>query len=226
MTEDPGMIKKCFIAVLTAALFIPLYAQDKGKKDEKKPADDKQKMTVWQEVVLEDFEATVYTDKNLSFNVTSDQEGKASIRDQLAATDTSKKYLGVKMKTRGGDVFIIKPSKDWIIDKYTRSVSFWIYGKKTEGILSFLLQDTRQQTHLLQICAIDFLGWKKVTVNLGNRIAQSDDFLNQKKTMKILQLQYRTAGSKERPSQWQYLYIDDITATVRERYNDKQSDEW
>jgi hypothetical protein len=65
-----------------------------------------------------------------------------------------------------------------------------------------------------------------VTVNLSNRIAQSDDFLNQKKTMKILQLQYRTAGSKERPSQWQYLYIDDITATVRERYNDKQSDEW
>ena len=67
-----------------------------------------------------------------------------------------------------------------------------------------MLQDTKQNNHKIVIVpTIDFLGWRKVTITLGKRVAQEDDFLNQKKTMKILNIQYRTAGGKERPSDWQ-----------------------
>jgi hypothetical protein len=239
------MIKHCMIALMTLALVAPLYSQEKKAKDgktpvveEKKKADDKtatepapakakEKLTVYQELVLEDFETTPYTDKNISFNVTSDQEAKISIRDQLSATPLSKKYLGLKVKTRGGDIIIIKPAKEMIIDKYCKSLSFWIYGKKTYGKVSCILQDTKQLNHLLIICpTVDFLGWKQFTVLLDRRIAQEDDFLNQKKIMKILNIQYTTIGTKQKPMAWEYIYLDDITATVRERYDDKQSDEW
>lgn len=240
--EDLRMIRHCMIALMTLALVAPLYSQRKDVKkpavEEKKKADDKtaaekqlarekDKLTVYQEVVLEDFETTPYTDKNLSFNITSDQEAKLSIRDQLPATPSSKKYLGLKVKTRGGDIFILKPAKELIIDKHCKSISFWIYGKKTYGKVAFLLQDTKQLNHLLLIChKVDFLGWKQFTVLIDKRIAQEDDFLNQRKIMKILNIQYTTIGSKQKPMTWEYIYFDDITATVRERYDDKQSDEW
>ncbi len=223
------MNKRTMIVIL-AAVFMSATLYSQEKKSESKDgaaADTKQKMTVYQEIFLEDFETTPYTDKNISFNVTSDQEAKLAIRTDLPAYEKSKKYLGIKMKSRGGDIFIIKPAKEIIIDKYCKSISFWVYGKKTMGELSFMLQDTKQVNHKLVILpSIDFLGWKQVTVLLSKRIAQEEDFLSQKKIMKLINIQYRIPGGKERPSEWQYLYLDDIIAVVRDRYTDKQSDEW
>jgi hypothetical protein len=178
-------------------------------------------------VILEDFETTPYSNNNISFNVTSDQQAKLTVRDQLPANANSKKYLGLKFKTRGGDIFVIKPSKELIIDKFCKSISFWIYGKKTGGEITILFQDTKKNIHKITVVqTINFSGWKQVTVPLRNDIAQEDDFLNQKKTMKIINIQYRSATASGKTSQWEYLYLDDITATVRERYDDKQSDEW
>ncbi len=233
------MSKKIIIAIMALALCAPLYSQDKGKaKDDKgaaedksaeskKTAGDRQKVVVWQEVILEDFETTPYTDKNISYNVTSDQEVKLSIRDQFPAKANSKKYLGLKIKTRGGDTVTIKPPKEILIDKFCKSISFWVYGKKTYGELSFMVQDTKKINHkLIAVPVVNFLGWKQFTVLITSKIAQEDDFLNQKKFIKIINIQYKTVGSKHKPSQWEYIYLDDITATVRERYDDKQSDEW
>src|SRR4030042_3981352 len=96
------MNKKIFLAVLATVLVFPLlYSQDKEKEPAKKeptkiepakkedqPASEKPKLTVWQEVALEDFETTPYTDKNIFYNVSSDQEAKVAIRDKLPATTT------------------------------------------------------------------------------------------------------------------------------------------
>lgn len=223
------MNKRALVMVL-AAVFMSaaLYSQDKKTESkEGTAAPAKQKMTVYQEIVLEDFETNPYTDKNISVNVTSDQEAHLAIRENLPCCDKSKKYLGIKMKSRGGDIYTIKPAKEIVIDKYCKSISFWVYGKKTLGELAFTLQDTRGVSHRITITtSIDFLGWKQITISLGNRVAQEDDYVNQKKTMKLINIQYRTAVTSGRPSEWQYLYLDDITAVVRERYTDKQSDEW
>jgi hypothetical protein len=232
------MFKKFIMVIMALALIAPLYAQEKKEKakedmakeekaaEAKKPAADK-KVTVWQEIVLEDFETTPYSNKNITYNVTSDQDAKLTVRDQLPATANSKKYLGLKFKTKGGDIFVIKPAKELIIDKYCKSISFWVYGRKNFGQLTFMLQDTKKDNHVIMLVqTINFSGWKQITVPLRNNIAQDDDFLNQKKTMKIVNIQYKSATSGRKPSQWEYLYLDDITATVRERYDDKQSDEW
>ncbi|HNW26967.1 MAG TPA: flagellar filament outer layer protein FlaA, partial [Spirochaetota bacterium] len=220
------MVKKIIIAIAALAFVAPLYSQDKGKESEvKKPAGN---VVTWQEIVLEDFETTPYTNKNVSFRVSSDQDASILIRDNLPATSSSKKYLGLKVKTRGNDSFVIKPAKDIVIDKFCKSISFWVYGGKTHGEVSFMLQDTEKNNHrLVVVPVINFVGWKQFTVPLTNKVAQEKDFLNQKKIMKILNIQYRTVGNREiqKPATWEFVYLDDITATVREPRAGKQDDQ-
>ncbi len=230
------MLKKIIVAIVALSFIAPLYSQEKGKEiEEKKAAEEKTaeskkpagKVLVWQEVILDDFETTPYTNKNITYSVSSEQEAGLSIRDQLPATPASKKYLGLKVKTRGGDTFTIKPAKELIIDKYCKSISFWVYGEKTYGELSIMLRDTKQNSHRLVIVpTVNFLGWKQFTVLMTGKVIQESDFVNQKKIMKITGIQYRTIGAKDKPAQWEFIYLDDITATVRERSTGKQNDEW
>jgi hypothetical protein len=232
------MLKKIIVAIVALAFIAPLYSQDKGKqKEEKKAVEEKTaeskkpaaRVVVWQEVVLEDFETTPYSNKNVTYVVSSDQEAGLTMRDQFPATSSSKKYLGLKVKTRGNDSFTIKPAKDLIIDKYCKSISFWVYGEKSYGEVSFLLQDTEKINHrLVVVPVVNFVGWKQCTVLLTGKVAQEKDFLNQKKTMKIMNIQYRSVGNREiqKPATWEYVYLDDITATVRERSTGKQDDQW
>jgi hypothetical protein len=231
------MKRRFLIPLITIAMMAPLYSQEKkqaGTKEVKKAESEKKEQetvkpksyTVYQEITLEDFETTPYTDKNIYFNSTGYQEASLSIRDQNPAPNgRSKKYLGVKVRARAGDTFIIKPAKELLIDKYCKSISLWVYGKDYAGVLWMLLMDTDQKTYKLRVGSLNFLGWRKLTIGIPARVAQQDLFLNQKKHLKILQLQY-TAVNREELARHQYFYIDDITAMVRDKYDDKQSDEW
>lgn len=219
------MLNRIVLLIAALALAVPLYPQDKGtEKQEKKPAD---KMTIWQEVVLEDFETTPFSNKDVTFSLSSDQEAGLSIRTDLPATAGSKKYLGIKVKTRGSDTFTIKPPKEIVIEKYCKSLSFWVYGEKTYGELSIMLKDTNEISHrLIIVPVVDFVGWKQFTVLLTKTVNQGSGFQNQKKIMKITGIQYRTTPSTGKPSRWEYLYLDDITATLREDSGGKQNDQW
>jgi hypothetical protein len=219
------MSKKLFVAIVTLALVLPLYSQDKGaEKKEKKPAD---KIIIWQEVLLEDFETTQYSNKDVSFSVSSDQEAGLSIRTDAPATANSKKYLGLKVKTRGSDSFVIRPSKELVLDKYCKSISLWVWGEKTHGEVSIMLQDSEQINHrLVMVPVIDFMGWKQFTVLMTNKINQGDGLQNKKRTLKLINIQYRTTLSTGKAAQWEYVYLDDITAIVKEPAGGKQNDQW
>jgi hypothetical protein len=221
------MSKKLLPVIAALALAMPLFSLEKGAdKQEKKPSD---MITTWQEIVLEDFETTPYTNKDISFKVSYDQEAGLTIRSDQPATANSKKYLGIKVKTRGSDTFVIKPPKEITTEKFCRSISFWVYGEKTYGELSFMLQDATNVNHrLVVVPIINFEGWKHFTVLLTNAVKQGSGFQNQKRIMKIINIQYRTtlASTAELPARWEYLYLDDITATVKEQGTGKQSDQW
>jgi len=237
------MKRRLLISLLFAAMLLPLYSQEKKsetetknvkketaeKKEEKKQEKQEKKdksYTVYQEIVLEDFETTLYSDKNISYSSTGYQDAKVAMRDQDPAPNgSSKKYLGVKVKARAGDNFIIKPVKDLMIDKFCRSIAMWVYGKNYSGELSILIMDANQQTHKLRLGNLNFMGWRKLQVPISKNIPQQDEFLNQKRFMKIMQIQY-TAANREQVARWQYFYIDDISVMVRDKYDDKQTDEW
>ncbi len=243
------MYNKIFLILLTLCFIIPAYTQEQSKdkpqeqkkeepkKEESKeqpkkaegPQDEKlnqQDIKVYTEFILEDFEQTQYTDQNLSYPKIKNQEAGASIKDQYPApTANSKKYLGVKFFGKSGDVIKIKPAKDLIIEKYCKEISMWVYGKRFSGELSFILQDSSQRVHRLILGKLDFLEWRKMKIKLSGVINQEQELLNQKQIMKIIEIQYRPGNLSRQPI-WQYFYIDDISALVREKYTDRQSDDW
>ncbi|HOO72593.1 MAG TPA: flagellar filament outer layer protein FlaA [Spirochaetota bacterium] len=225
-------MKKLLILLIAAAVMIPGYTQD--KKNEAPVSEKNTEKTetaifdtkAYTEVVLEDFEETQYSKKNIKYLVSRNQDGDVSIRDEFPAQNgRSKKYLGVKYFGRDGDTLIIYPAKELTIDKYCREIAVWVYGKKFSGELSLMLQDATLKNHRLVLGKLNFLGWRKLVIRLGREIKQEDDLLSQKKFMKILHFQYRP-GNKTRMPIWHYFYLDDITAMVREKYTDRQSDDW
>lgn len=220
-------LSACFILFL---FLVPAMAQDSGntsKEPEKKPGETEMvAQSVYSEITLEDFETNQYTKDNLKFIQAKEQQGSIAIRDQYPAEfNNSKKYLGVKVYAKKGDTFQIFPAKPIEINKYCKSLSIWIYGKKFTGEISIMVMDVEGTTHRISFGNTAFLGWKKLTVNLEPKIKQQDDYLEKEKSLKILHIQYRASNDTLHPD-WQYFYIDDITATARDKYKDRQSDDW
>ena len=218
---------KKFIPFMIMLLFIlPLQSQEKEEATEPKSEKEETYQNVYTETILEDFETTEYSNKNIAFRKTRDQDAGLQIRDQFPApSNNSKKYLGVKVNGKSGDTFTIYPAKPLEIKKYAQSISLWIYGKNFAGDLILTVQDAANKTHKLSLGKANFLGWTKVTVKLDDKIKQQDAYLEQEKALKILHIQYMPANKSIHP-QWHYFYIDDITATVRDKYKDRQSDDW
>lgn len=227
-------MKKLFICFTLLLFIIPAVSQDKKEPEKeaaKEPAKkiteaDQVNQTIYTEIALEDFESTQYSDKNFKFAKTKDQQGSLQVRGEYPAEyNNSKKYLGVKVYAKKGDVFQIFPAKPLEIGKYCKSISVWIYGKKFSGEFSMIIQDIDGTNHRVTFGNLQFLGWKKLTVNLEKKIKQQEKYLEKENTLKILHFQYRPGNDSIHP-EWQYFYLDDITATVRDKYKDKQSDNW
>lgn len=230
-------MKKIFICFILLIFILPAVSQDKkepAKEADKKTTEPEKKagevekvtQSIYTEIALEDFEANQYTDANIKFTKTKDQQGSLTMRTEYPAEfNNSKKYLGVKVYAKKGDNFQIFPAKPIEIRKYCRAISIWVYGKKFAGELSVMLQDVNGVNHRVSFGNTAFLGWKKLTINLDPKIKQQDAYLEKDKALKLLHLQYRAENESIHPT-WQYFYIDDITATVREKYKDRQNDDW
>ncbi len=219
-------MKKIFICFILLIFILPAVSQVSTETEKKAGEAELVSQSVYTEITLEDFETTQYTDANLKFIKSKDQQASVAIRDQYPAEfNNSKKYLGVKLYAKKGDTFQIFPAKPLEISKYCKSISLWVYGKKFSGEISLMLQDVNGTSHRITFGNTAFLGWKKITVNLPPKIKQQDDYLEKENSLKILHIQYRAANASIHP-EWQYFYIDDITATVRDKYKDRQSDNW
>ena len=234
-------MKRLFPILLVFALSGLSFAQDKaGEKDTKKettpvPAtqeakDDADVISdqVYREITVEDFENVQYNEKNVEIRVTKDQKASAAIRDQYPAPiRNSKKYLGVKVHGASGDWTSIIPPKELSIADHCQSISVWVYGKNFSGELLVLLKSADGQVKRFSFGKLNFLGWRKLTVLIPKDFPQEDKFLAQPKNISIVKFQYnpgRTGRLTE--SDWDYFYLDDITAKVRKKYVDKQNDAW
>ena len=219
-------MKKIFICFILLSFILPAVSQD-AKEPEKKAVEAEQvTQSIYTEITLEDFETTQYTNANLKFILSKEQQASLAVRDQYPAEfNNSKKYLGVKLYAKKGDTYQIFPAKPLTISKYCKSLSIWVYGKKFSGEISMMLQDANGTTHRVTFGNTAFLGWKKLTINLDLKVKQQDQYLEKENALKILHIQYRAANDSLHP-EWQYFYIDDITATVRDKYKDRQSDDW
>lgn len=223
------------LALLALVAAFPAMAQQKTDEAKAAPAaetaaDDSSALSdqEYKEVTVEDFESTPYSDKDISITKTKDQSSSLSVRSEYAAPiRNSKKYLGVKVHGRVGDWATIVPPRELAIADHCQSISAWIYGKNFSGELFLILKDADGQVKKLSFGKLNFLGWRKLSITLPKDFAQEDKYLSQPRKIYIVKIQYnpgRTTQLKE--NDWDYFYIDDISAKVRKKYVDKQSDAW
>ncbi len=222
-------MKRIALCLLLLPFIIgPAVAQEKAAEP-KKPAETEKVITgdqLYSETTIEDFETTPYTDKNMDFTKSGEQKAGIAIRDEYPAPiPNSKKYLGVKIYGKSGDTLTITPPKKLLIEKYCRTISVWVYGKNFSGELSMFLTDADGKTHRLSFGKLNFLGWRKLAITLTDQVAQQDKYLTQKRVMEIIKISYMPGNTGRLPL-WNYFYLDDITAQVREKYTDRQSDDW
>ncbi|MDY6934130.1 MAG: flagellar filament outer layer protein FlaA [Spirochaetota bacterium] len=216
------------IALLIA---IPGISQEENAEKGETTTTDKTKITIgdqtYFEITIEDFENTEYNEKNIHYYTKSIEEkaGIAVREDYPAPIKNSKKYLGLKLYGKLGNVLQIRPAKKLLIDKFCRSISIWIFGKNFSGELSILLKDADGNNHRIILGKLNFIGWRKLIFRIPDSIVQQDKYLTREKHIEIMKLIYKP-GSRGRDPVWHYFYIDDITAMVREKYTDRQSDDW
>ena len=234
------MIKKIGTCLFVILAVVYGYSQENKSKPKETPnkvnlesaekenlADESLAAHVYYETTIENFEETNYTDKDMIYYKKSDNEWAGiSIRDEFPAPlRESKKYLGVKIMGKKGNALQIIPPKRLYIDKYCQSISVWVYGKNLAGELTFILKDFVGNSHVLSFGVLNYSGWRKLTVKIPRNVTQEDVYLNQKSQMEILKLLYKPFTETQLPREHRF-YIDDITAMVREKYVDRQSDEW
>jgi hypothetical protein len=198
------------------------------KKENFQAIDDKKvNLTrIYEEITLEDFENNNYTNANMGFQYTRVTSAGIMIRDEYPAPIyNSKKYLGVKVFGQKGDIISVFPAKPIVIDKFCKTFSIWAYGKGLSGYLSVIFTDSNQNTQRLQFGYLNYHGWRKLTVTLPPSVLQQDQYLNQQKNLKIFAIIFNP-GNTLGGNKWNYLYLDDFTASVREKYSDRQSDTW
>lgn len=218
-------MKRILFTILALLMITSAYPQNK-KSDTAEKKGETVSGDIYQEIILENFESTNFAQKDIQYRVSKEQKASIAIRDQYPAPiKDSKKYLGLKLYGRKGDFLNLVPPKKLIIDKFCKNISIWIYGKMFAGELSLLLKDANNQPHRLVFGKLDFLGWRKLSVKINPEIAQQDKYLSQRRQIEILKIIY-SPGNLGRLPIWHYFYIDDITATVREKYTDRQSDDW
>ena len=215
----------CLILLLFFVSIISKAEESKYIEQSKKTTEfDKVREYIYSEIILEDFETATYSNDNLKL-IQKNGQGVLSISDNYPAPiNNSKKYLGAKIYAKRGDRFRIEFTKPIEITKYCKTISMWVYGEKIAGELSIMIMDSSGTNHLVNFGSVASSGWKKISQNLGTNIKQHTDYLGSENPVKILYIQYRAAGRAQ--AQWQFFYIDDITALVRDKYKDRQSDDW
>jgi hypothetical protein len=183
---------------------------------------------VYREVAIETFENVQYTEKNIRIEKSRDEKAEISMRSEYPAPiKDSKKYLGIKVHGKQGNNVAIIPPKELPITEHCQSISVWAYGKNFSGELLMLVRDSEGQVKRFTFGKLNFLGWRKLSYTIPKDFQQEDKYLAQPKSINIVQILYkpgRTTPLKQ--EDWEYFYLDDISAKVRKKYVDKQSDAW
>lgn len=222
-------MKKSILLFLLMILPIPVTAQDSSDNPDGSAApsvSENEISPVYHTIVLENFEASVFSKKNLLLPSALHDKSNLQIADNFPSPENnSKKYLMLTLFSNHHDIATIIPSETIKISKYCKSISLWTYGKNSPGMLSIFLKDITGEQHRLTMGRLDFHGWKKLTTVLPSNVAQMDAYLHQNTYLTLQKITYHP-GTTELTPRFSFIYIDDITAVVRNKYLEKGSNGW
>jgi len=149
----------------------------------------------------------------------------------LPYSDQKKYVLGIRVdfQKRGNNWFAIYPYRPIPLEGVVKSLEVWVCGRNKAHELSVIVEDIHGQEKTISLGKLDFLGWKRMSVNIPDGIVQYDYRFNQKRGLVfkgfVVQCDPIQSYGKY------YIYFDNLTAEVSrfwEEYQDQRDplDTW
>ena len=139
--------------------------------------------------------------------------------------DKRRYILGVKasFNRRGSGWFGVYPYRPIRLEGLVKSLEVWVVGRQKNHRLYAIMQDYYGQDQLVLMGHLNFLGWKRLNVNVPTAIKQYDKQYTEKRGLSFKGFLVKTDPT-EAPGDY-YIYFDNFSAEVSrfwEEYQDQK----
>ncbi len=100
---------------------------------------------------------------------------------------------------------------------YCRAFSFWLHVEKPHARLTLIVEDRDQVRHFIDSGDLQFRGWRRMTLPVGQRIRQNDLYLGENSVLKLIGIEI-VFSAKYTKGKLPLILIDEIAAEVRDKY--------
>ncbi len=100
---------------------------------------------------------------------------------------------------------------------YCRAFSFWLNVEKPHARLTLIVEDRDQVRHFIDSGDLQFRGWRRMTLPVGQRIRQNDLYLGENSVLKLIGIEI-VFSAKYTKGKLPLIMIDEIAAEVRDKY--------
>lgn len=207
--KSPWILKLSSLA-LSHQIFAQGILKLKGKEDQEIVPG------IYEEIVLEDFSHMPFR-QNLST-----ASGAASVQMSLSKLYPppfygAQNYVKLEIQSSGSEAIQLFFEKTIEVKKQIQTFFLWVYSTMLPGDLWLLIKDTRGEVHYVSFGKLNFRGWKKLKADVPNSVVQQDLTPMESLPVRILQIIYRPGPEKRRKMN-QIIFLDHLTAKVREKY--------
>jgi hypothetical protein len=220
------MVWAALAPVLCGALIIIDSSPARAQVPEKKRYTTGDTSPLYHRIRVEGFETSPWGKANLVAGTNTRANIEITIEEQFAApVRGSLKYMVVRSRGELSDMLSLVPSQKLKIPSLCRSISVWVYGMNTGGVLSMIVRDNQDARHRISFGTLNFLGWKELTAAVPDETHQTSDALGQSHEIEIERINYQRGSNVQRDEIISF-FLDEITALVREEYKDIRRKEW
>jgi hypothetical protein len=196
-----------YFCILFPLLKVLILAQESRINDykEKQVMENFEDFNISNLTILRTANTNYLPEVKLSKNLTSpDLISKVSLLIRISSGET-------------GIPFDLKFTNPYSLEGYANELEFYIYSNNANGELFLYLLDCKFQKHKIKIASLNFEGWKKFIVPIGNNIFQSDFIIGKSIPIKVTGIQISTI-KKESKQKEDIIVLDDILWTGRIKY--------
>lgn len=148
------------------------------------------------------------------------QENQADVRlsrELVAPVSESTQYASIRVlapETRRVRLQFKTPRE---VKGYCRAFNFWLNVEKPPARLTLIVEDRDHVRHFIDSGDLQFRGWRRMTLPVGQRIRQHDLYLGEKSVLKLIAVEI-VFSAKYTKGKLPLILIDEISADVRDKY--------
>jgi hypothetical protein len=169
---------------------------------------------IYKTEMLENFEEKDLTEIFLP----QETDSVVTIRRELVPpVAESSAYVSIALKTPETRRVRLQFRTPREVSRYCRAFNFWLNVEKVHARLSLIVEDREGRRHFIDSGELQFRGWRKMRLGVGQRIRQYDLYLKENAPLRLMGIElvfFRQYTKGKLP----VVLIDEIAAETREKY--------